>query len=299
MAKSNIVGDRFLDAAEEPKQALMPIEGYERKPLLSLEEAVVPIENTLDNLDSKVKTAKRNSRQPPDGLSSDESAAIHLYTMEWSDPDPSLYTLLNQQLRSKQRKYLTPWFLYLKLFLTALYKLPSFKGVIWRGVPLDISDQYKDDCIWWGVSSCTQTLSETENFLGRVGKRTLFNIECINGKAIKAHSFNQTEDEIVLMPGTFLRVVSKSSPAKGLYIIHLKEETPPYQTIAPPFTSSSTAIEPPSLANLKISKEKETIKPSSYATPTKPRGKTFPFFFLIPFRSKSFITEEFSWPSQK
>lgn len=124
MAHNNAVVDRFLDAGKEPKEPLLPIEGYEQKPLVTLEEAVVPIEKTLFNLDSKVKTAIRGSQRPLDGLSPDESAAIYLYTVEWPDPHPSFYTLLNQHLRSKKRKTLTPWFLYLKLFLTALYKLP-------------------------------------------------------------------------------------------------------------------------------------------------------------------------------
>ena len=58
MAESNVIANRFMDVAEEPEQALMPIEGYEKKPLVSLEKAVTPIENTPDNLDPKVKTAK-------------------------------------------------------------------------------------------------------------------------------------------------------------------------------------------------------------------------------------------------
>jgi hypothetical protein len=275
MAENNVVRDRFLDVGEEPKQVLMPIEGYENKPLVSLEEAVEPIEKTLYNLDTKVKTAKWNSRQPPDNLSSDESAAIHLYTMEWPDPYPSLYTLLNQQLRSKKRKNLTPWFLYLKLFLTALYKLPSFKGTIWRGINEDLSDQYIDECIWWGVSSCTRKLNVTEEFVSRAGKRTLFNIECINGKVIKGHSYNPEENEIVLMPGTYLRVVGKSSPADGLHIIHLQEEAPPYQTITPPFDLSST------LTNLTISTNKKSTQPSSYAASTLPQGEIFLIFSVF------------------
>jgi len=35
------VSDRFLDAGEEPKQTLIPIEGYEKKPLVLLKEAVI------------------------------------------------------------------------------------------------------------------------------------------------------------------------------------------------------------------------------------------------------------------
>ncbi|CAF3414477.1 unnamed protein product, partial [Rotaria sp. Silwood2] len=41
------------------------------------------------------------------------------------DGGPSLYLLLNRSLRAAIRDDLKPWFLYLKLFLTALHKLPS------------------------------------------------------------------------------------------------------------------------------------------------------------------------------
>jgi hypothetical protein len=234
MAHSNF-GVRFRDGAEEPPQDLMPIEGYEKKQLLTLEDAVRPIKEPPTDLLEKVTVAKRNSRTPANGLYSDESAAIHLYTMEWSLNQPSLYTLLNQKLRSTSRETLIPWFPYLKLFLTALYKLPSFKGTIWRGVLGNLSAEYVDDRIWWGVSSCTTAIDVMKDFVGDVGVRTLFNIECINGKSIKTHSYNQVEHEVILMPGTYLKVVGKWSPSTDVHIIHLREATPPYQTIAPPY----------------------------------------------------------------
>src|ERR1700722_10449247 len=111
---------RFLDAGEEPNQALLPIKGYEKEPLVSLEEAVQPIHKLLNDLDTMVDTAKWNSSKPSDGLTPDESAAIHLYTIQWVEPDVSLYTLLNRTLRSERREPLQPWFRYLKLILTAL-----------------------------------------------------------------------------------------------------------------------------------------------------------------------------------
>ena len=78
-----------------------------------------------------IKTAKRNSRQSPDGLSCDESGAVF-------------------------------------------------------------------------VSSCSETRDVAETFMGNADQRTLFKIECTNSKAIKAHSYIKLEDEILLMPGTYL-----------------------------------------------------------------------------------------------
>ncbi|CAF3731773.1 unnamed protein product [Rotaria sp. Silwood1] len=236
---NEISNARFLDANKEPHQMLLPIRGYEKEALLPLEETVKPINELLTDLDIMVDTAKQNSKKPADGLTSNESAAIHLYTMHWEEPNVSLYTILNNILRSKRREPLKPWFRYLKLLLTALFKLPSLKTIVWRGVQGNLSDQYDDDIVWWGFSSCTESLDVTERFVGKSGIRTLFTIECINGKAIRAHSFYKEESEILLLPGTYLRVVGKSSPAKDLYIIHLRETPAPRPYLEPPFISTT------------------------------------------------------------
>ncbi len=114
----------FAPIAQEPKQLLKAIKGYEKEPLLSLEEACEPLHKILDELDENIVIAKKNCKRPADGLSQDESASIHLYTMEWEDSDDSLYAVLNRTLRTPERQMIKPWFKYLKLFLTALFKLP-------------------------------------------------------------------------------------------------------------------------------------------------------------------------------
>jgi hypothetical protein len=276
MAES-IVPQRFLDAGEEPDQTLTPIEGYEKYPLVSLKEAVAPIKSLLHNADSMVEIAKRNSRKPTDGLTPDESGAIHLYTMQWPKPHPSLYTILNQKLRTKNRDTLISWFLFLKLFFTALYKLPSLKGVIYRGVRGNISDQYDEDHFWWGATSCTETMNIMKRFVGSTGDRTIFNIECIHGKSIQAHSYFKEENEILLMPGSYFQIVSKWKAAKGLYIIHLREKVPPYQTMAPPFDLSSSSNITTSVEKLTISTEKKCI-PSGNTASAKPQSKSFSIF---------------------
>jgi hypothetical protein len=273
----SIVPGRFLDAGEEPDQTLTPIEGYEKYPLVSLKEAVEPIKSLLHNADSMVETARRNSRKPADGLTQDESGAIHLYTMQWPKPHPSLFTLLNEKLRSQNRDVLIPWFLFLKLFFTALYRLPSLKGVIYRGVRGDLSDQYEEDNFWWGASSCTETINVIKGFVGSTGARTIFNIECINGKSIKDHSYFKQENEILLMPGSYFQVVSKWEPAKDLYIIHLREKVPPYQTMAPPFDLSSSSNITTSVEKLTISTKEKGIASGETAS-AKPQSKSFSIF---------------------
>lgn len=126
MAEAKQINHRFVsNIHDEPKQMLKPIAGYEREPLVSLEESCKPLENILGyELEQNILIAKKNSRNPKHGLTSDESAAIHLYTMEWNNRENSLYMVLNSTLRLVDRSKLRPWFRYLKLLLTGLFKLP-------------------------------------------------------------------------------------------------------------------------------------------------------------------------------
>ena len=126
MATAKEINRRLIaDIRDEPKQMLKPISGYEQEPLVSLEEACKPLEDVLDHeLKQNISVAKMNSTEPICELTSDEFAAIHLYTMEWNAHDNSLYMVLNKTLRLADRSKLRPWFKYLKLFLTGFFKLP-------------------------------------------------------------------------------------------------------------------------------------------------------------------------------
>ncbi len=104
---------------------LKSISLYDREPLVTLEEACKPLETILDDeLAENVKIAKINSKNPKHHLTVDESASIHLYTMEWNERENSLYIVLNKTLREPDRSKLRPWFRYMKLLLTAFFKLP-------------------------------------------------------------------------------------------------------------------------------------------------------------------------------
>lgn len=126
MAAPKSVNPRFLSGIkDEPTQMLKPIMGYEREPLLPIEEACKPLEDILDSeLKSNIFVAKKNAKKLEHGLTVDEAAAIHLYTMEWDERDNSLYMVLNKALREADRGKLRPWFKYLKLLLTGLHKIP-------------------------------------------------------------------------------------------------------------------------------------------------------------------------------
>jgi hypothetical protein len=222
---------RFTDLDEEAVSELpTPLEGYENEPFESLEKSVEPIEHFFNGIGTKVFIAKENSKEAKEGLTQDESASIRLYTMSFSG-GPSLYKVLNQTLRSEDRQNVKPWFKYLKLFLTGLRKLPSHPRTVWRGIrDVDMSVQYPKGkkCAWWGISSCTSDLNllQSAQFLGQTGNRTLFSIECQNGKSISLHSQYKSEEEIILMPGFYFEVIGQISTAEGLRIIHLQEITP-------------------------------------------------------------------------
>ena len=56
---------RFSDLAEEPRRMLPPIQGYENKPLVSLEEAVEPLVARVPDVHQYALVAKRKCETPP------------------------------------------------------------------------------------------------------------------------------------------------------------------------------------------------------------------------------------------
>jgi hypothetical protein len=151
--------------------------------------------------------------------------------MEWEPSSGSLYVALNQTLRSENRRRLNPWFLYLKLILTALEKLPSTLHTLYRGVQLDLGHEYPTDLtfFWWGFSSCTVSIDvlKSELFLSKTGTRTIFVIDCDSGKDISRHTMIQSKKEILLLPGCHFTVVGSFKAGNDLHVIHLKETQPP------------------------------------------------------------------------
>ena len=76
---------------------------------------------------------------------------------------------------------------------------------------------------------------ESPQYVGKSGPRTLFSIETKNGKLMRGHSYFEQEDEIILAPGRYFRVIDKLNPAPDLHIIHLREIASPYPMISDPF----------------------------------------------------------------
>jgi len=255
---------RFADVGVLPKRMLAPIEGYEKVPLGSLEDAVKPLVDIVPKVERNVFIVKQNCHEPEDGLSTDESASIMLYTYESMPHEDSLYVILNATLRSEQRQKLVPWFRYLRLVLTALAHLPSERHFVNRGVKEDLRAHYPigRTFIWWGFSSCTSSIGvlESEQFFGKSGTRTLFQIDCHTGKNVKSHSFVPAEDEILLLPARQFVVKACLDSGNGLHIIQLQETDPSYPLLEPVSVSNSL-VQPKQVSNVEsIGKLKEIGK---------------------------------------
>ena len=203
---------RFSYIPTNPSRMLQSIRGYENEPLVSLEEAFQPLVPLVPDVGRMLSTVKQHCSQGKDGLTEDESAAISLYTLEWEPSNQSFYGILNNTLESPNRQLLKPWFLYLRLVLTSLAKLPqkTDRFTVYRGTKRDLSAQYPTGATvtWWSMSSCTMTMDvlTQDHFLGQSGVRTLFTIDCFSGKSIRNHSLVPDADDVLLPPACQFRV---------------------------------------------------------------------------------------------
>ncbi|CAF3703444.1 unnamed protein product [Rotaria socialis] len=205
---------------------IMPaIDGYLDAPQVSLEEAVEPVVDIIPNIIFHAQYAKRQCSHPLDALTPDESGCIYLYTME----NVGLYKKLNEAIQDKRRHALKRWFRYLKLFHVSLNKLPSSQESVWRGINQDITQDKSEQLeigktlTLWRVTSCTLNIKVAQSFMQEKGHNTLLMINCKNGKCIHNHSSYPSEKELILLPGTRLKVVGDPFQLPGIHIIHLKE----------------------------------------------------------------------------
>jgi hypothetical protein len=258
---------RFSDFTAEPRRMLPPIQGYENMPLVSLEEAVDPLISLVPDVERMAWTVKQSQFEGEHNLTNDEEASILLYTMEWEPREKSFYIILNKTLQAANRQLLRPWFLYLRLVMTALAKIPSDSNrlIVYRGVKLDLSAQYPkgSTVTWWGFSSCTTSVEvlSNERFLGTSGTRTLFNIECHSAKSIKQYSFYPEEEEVLLPPARQFEVKGCLNQGNGLHIIQLKEIQPKFPLINPIPQSPSVhkTLLPPKCKDPKLQKSVDAL----------------------------------------
>ena len=103
---------RITDVTQERNEFLLAIEGYENKPIVTIEEAVKPLieDSVVEKIEQPLDVVKKRCRNPANGLTSNQAAAIMLYTMSWEPYEKCLFFVLNTTLRMKDRSKLKRWF---------------------------------------------------------------------------------------------------------------------------------------------------------------------------------------------
>ncbi|MGW0069090.1 ADP-ribosyltransferase domain-containing protein [Streptosporangium sandarakinum] len=137
----------------------------------------------------------------------------------------AFYRRINATLRDPDRTRIVPYLPYLRLLSSAVSRLPARREPLWRGVSLDLRAQYPlgRTVTWWGVSSCTPRLGVAQAFLGRRGKRTLFEVLPARAVGISGFSAFTGEEEVILAPGTQLTVTDVRAERGGLCTVRLTE----------------------------------------------------------------------------
>ncbi|CAF4949461.1 unnamed protein product [Rotaria sp. Silwood1] len=214
--------DRFIRFEYSDKDFKL-IDDYKNRQVVSLDLALKPVLSSVNNLEYYIKKAKENCHYPSKhNLSKDESAAVYLYTDDCGDQ--SLHNVLNQTLQTKDKKKLKPWFNFLQLFNTALEKLPNVKQTIWRGLPIDTVEKLEenDELVLCCVTSSSLSIDIMKYFL--TNNPILCSIEPLNGKDIHDYTSTTSDQEVLLLPGTCLRVKSKEQNNKRDKVIICFEE---------------------------------------------------------------------------
>ena len=241
---NKFVGGFDVRDGDVKRKLIPPIHGLRVTPEVNLatalkqlkiicDETGVSYPPEFDSLDGNIYTAKQfvdmswNELGPkygPSGLTKDRAMFINFYTHE-----SPFYRKLNKHLRDENRSSLAPYFPFIKGFLSALYCLPLRPGNVKRGVKLDLSKQFTEDYEgpWWSFNSTTKKIGvlNSKVFLGTKGKRTMFDITARSLVSIKEFS-SLPEEELILLPGTILKVMSVYDAGSGLTIIQMEEKEP-------------------------------------------------------------------------
>jgi hypothetical protein len=175
----------------------------------------------LDSSDQKGKEhASKQSGGPIGVMGAPLYAAIMLYTSN------AIYRDLHTALRSEDRGKIQQYRLYLRLLMEALKGLPPVKRTLWRGISVDLYDQYKvgKTITWWGVSSCTADRSVAQNFAGGCGgSATILTVEAKTATDISQITFFSNEKENLVAPGTMFKVIKAEKKGK-ITEITIREE---------------------------------------------------------------------------
>jgi len=204
-------------------QSFLSTDEYEQIPIVSIEQAIQPLITFIPNIEIYVEMVKQKCLNPADGLTSDESASIMLYSMLWQPYDKCLHILLNSTLETLDRIQLQPWLFYLKLLFSALAHLPSNNLIIYRGSKSDLNEEYQLNKIisWSNLSLCTTSIDDLKK---EQNLKIIFTIECNTVKNIQKHCYYELNNFVLILPITKFQVIEYIYQEKeNLYFIKLQE----------------------------------------------------------------------------
>jgi hypothetical protein len=96
--------------------------------------------------------------------------------------------------------------------------LVTFDEAQWRDVLCG------KDVTWWGFSSCTTSLNQVMSFVGNKGERVMIHLESFSFRDIQPYSAIPTEAEVLLMPGTVIKIMGVMKSPDGLCMIQAEEQ---------------------------------------------------------------------------
>ena len=208
---------RALDTFLEDGCVRSPLSGLFPKdlPVPSLHTALFHLGQMYSDLapDSKcVKLARRHAKTidpaQKSGMSEDEVLSITIYTMEAYPREHSLYYMMNEALRGKDRAGVKRWRDFIWLLLHAMRKIPQpNERRVYRGIKIELGvfgssrpNLTKGDEITWSAFSSTATTMDVMNdFLGQEGERIMYDIELTEPTArdIRPFSLFPSENELL------------------------------------------------------------------------------------------------------
>ena len=202
------------------------ISGYEKEPLVSLEESLEPFDGRIQHLDGQIKQAKSHCHYPSEHhLTDDESAAIYLYSMR-GDTN-SVHEHLQRAWNTGDRSQMRPWFRYLRLLRSGLNKLPNTRGEVWQGTAYDpnLAHTLQSDSLplYTSMGSSSTSLTDLKHDLNaKSGPRMiLVGYKSIDGKDVTGYTESNSK-EVFLWPGMKLnRGKNGETDGYGALTMHL------------------------------------------------------------------------------
>jgi len=208
----------FEDMKED--KGCTPISGVMDLPcpstLKSAANSICADDDILRCVNKGKELAGKQVGKPKKHCSGELYASILLYTSN------AIYAALNKALRDENRAAVKKYFSYLRLFLEAFETLPQQACQLWRGIGVDLFDQYKvgSTITWWSVSSCTSDEAVARGFAKGCGSDcTMITLKAKTACDISQITFYAHEKESLLAPGTQLKILDSKKVGKVTEIL--------------------------------------------------------------------------------